>query len=74
MAGHPTQHVSVIKSKEEIMWTGGLPHISELPHQTGVPHLHVNRQLESRLRQTAYVSSKLTISQSRKYAEKRYAQ
>ena len=28
--------------KEEIIWTGGLPHLSGLPHLPGVPHLHVN--------------------------------
>ena len=27
----------------EIIWTGGLPHLSELPHLPGVPHPHVNR-------------------------------
>ena len=27
----------------EIIWTGGLPHLSGLPHLTGVSHLHVNR-------------------------------
>ena len=27
----------------EIIWTGGLPHLSLLPHLPGVPHLHVNR-------------------------------
>ena len=29
--------------KWEIVWQGGLPHLSELPHLPGVPHLHVNR-------------------------------
>ena len=33
--GSPTYHVNVIKLKEEIIWTGGLP------HQPGVPHLHI---------------------------------
>jgi len=27
----------------EIIWTGGLPHLSVLPHLPGVPHHHVNR-------------------------------
>ena len=40
VAGHPTYHVNVIKLKSEIIWTGGLPHLS------GVPHLSVNRPLE----------------------------
>ena len=29
--GHPTDHVNVIKLKWEIIWTGGLPHLSGLP-------------------------------------------
>ena len=45
LAGHPTYHVNVIKLKWEIIWTGGLPHLSGLPHLPGVPHLHVNRPL-----------------------------
>ena len=45
LAGHPTYHVDVIKLKWEILWTGGLPHLSGLPHLPGVPHLHVNRPL-----------------------------
>ena len=40
--GHPTYHVNMIKIKWEIIWTGGLPHLSGLPHLPGVPHLHVN--------------------------------
>ena len=43
MAGHPTNHVKVIKLKIKIIWTGGLPHLSGLPHLPGVPHLIVNR-------------------------------
>ena len=43
LAGHPTYHVNVIKLKWEIIWTGGLPHLSEFPHLPGVPHPHVNR-------------------------------
>ena len=43
LAGHPTYHVNVIKLNWEIVWTGGLPHISALPNLPGVPHLHVNR-------------------------------
>ena len=43
MAGHPTYHVNVIKSKREIIWTNRLPHLSGLPHLPGVLHLHVNR-------------------------------
>ena len=44
LTGHPTYHVNVInKLKWEIIWTVGLPHLSELPHLPGVPHLHVNR-------------------------------
>ena len=45
LAGHPTYHVNVIKLKWEIIWTGGLPHLSGLPHLPGVFHLHVNRLL-----------------------------
>ena len=30
-AGHSTYHVNVIKLKSEIMWTGGLPHLSGVP-------------------------------------------
>ena len=33
--------------KWEIIWTGGLPHLSGLPHLPGVPHLYVNRTLGS---------------------------
>ena len=44
---HPTHHVNVIKIKQEIIWTGRLPHFGELPHLPGVPHLHVNRPLLS---------------------------
>ena len=29
------------------MWTGGLPHLIELPHLPGVPHPHVNRPLRA---------------------------
>ena len=43
MAGHSTYPVNVIKLKWEIIWTGGLPHLSGLPHLPGVPHLLVNR-------------------------------
>ena len=45
LAGHLTYHVNVTKLKWEIIWTGGLPHLSGLPHLPGVPHLHVNRPL-----------------------------
>ena len=37
----------MITLKWEIIWTGGLPHLSRLPHLPGVPHLHVNRALGS---------------------------
>ena len=30
MAGHPTYHVNVIKLKWEIIWAGGLPHLSDI--------------------------------------------
>ena len=43
VAGHPTYHVNAIKLKCDIIWTGWLPHLSELPRPPGVPHLHVNR-------------------------------
>ena len=33
--GHPIYHVTVLKLKWEIIWTGGLPYLP------GVPHLHV---------------------------------
>ena len=42
LTGHPTYHVNVIKLKWEIIWTGGLPHLSGLPHLPGVSHLYVN--------------------------------
>ena len=45
MASHPTYHVNVIKLKQEIIWTGGLSHLSGLPHLPWVPHLHVNGPL-----------------------------
>ena len=40
---HPTYHVNAIKLKCDIIWTGWLPHLGELPRLPGVPHLHVNR-------------------------------
>ena len=49
-AGHPTYHANVIQVKWEIIWTGGLPHLSGLPHLPGVPLLHINRPLEIYLR------------------------
>ena len=42
LAGYPTYHVNVIKIKWEIIWKGGLPHLSGLPHLPGVLRLHVN--------------------------------
>ena len=45
-AGHPTYHVNVIKLKWQIIQTGGLPPLSELPHLPGVPHLHVKRPVD----------------------------
>ena len=41
----PIKHVNVIALKWEIIWTGGLPHLSGLLHLRGVLHLHVNRPL-----------------------------
>ena len=38
-----TYHVKVIKLKSEIIWTGGWPYLSRLPHLTGAPHLLINR-------------------------------
>ena len=63
LAGHPTYHVNVIKLKWEIIWTGGLPHLSELP-QLPIPHLHVHRPLDFHLTLTWYI---FHILQSRKY-------
>ena len=37
LKGDPTYHVNVIKLKWEIIWTGGLPHLSGLPFLPGVP-------------------------------------
>ena len=40
LKGDPTYHVNVIKLKWEIIWTGGLPHLSGLPgaiHSTKIP-------------------------------------
>ena len=46
LGGSP--HLSCkMRLKWEIIWTGGLPHLSELPHLPGVPHLHVNRPLSN---------------------------
>ena len=45
-AGHPPITVNVIKLIWQIIWTGGLHHLSELPPLTGVPHIHVNRPLD----------------------------
>ena len=45
LVGHPTYHVNVTKLKWENVWTGGLPHLSRLPHLPGLPQLHVNRPL-----------------------------
>ena len=42
---HLSHDVHMFKLKWEIIWTGGLPHLSQLPHLPGVPHLHVNRPL-----------------------------
>ena len=36
----------MIKLKWEIIWTGGLPHLSGLHHLSGVPHLRVNRPFD----------------------------
>ena len=35
-----------LSRKWEIIWTGGLPHLSGLPYLPGVPLLHVNRPLK----------------------------
>ena len=43
LAGYLTYHVNVIQLEREIIWTGGLSHLSGLPHLPVVPHLHVNR-------------------------------
>ena len=37
LKGHPTYHVNVIKLKWEIIWTGGLPHLSWLQKPTWGP-------------------------------------
>ena len=58
LAGHPTYHVNAIKLKWEIIWTGGLPHLSGLPHLPGVPHLHVNRPLVQRQNQNTTICFK----------------
>ena len=42
---HLSHDVHMFKLKWEIIWTGGLPHLSQLPHLPGVPHLLVNRPL-----------------------------
>ena len=46
MAGHSTYHVNAINLEWEIMSTGGLPHLSALPHLPGVPRPHVNKPLK----------------------------
>ena len=38
-----TYHVKVVKLEWEIIWTGGWPYLSRLPHLTGAPHLLINR-------------------------------
>ena len=60
--GSPTYHVNVIKLKWEIIWTGGLPHLSGLPHIPGVPHLHVNRPLVSSMAVLYHVSDLLQMA------------
>ena len=46
-ADQTTYHVNVIKLKWEIIWKGGLLHLSGITHQPGVPRLQVNRPLVS---------------------------
>ena len=42
LGGSPQISFKRHQIKMEIIWTGGLPHLSWLPHLPGVPHLHVN--------------------------------
>ena len=46
MAGHSTYHVNAINLEWEIMSTGGLPHLSALPHLPGVPRPQENKPLK----------------------------
>ena len=46
LKGDPTYHVKVIKLKWEIIWTGGLPHLSGLPFLPGVPFPPCNQALK----------------------------
>ena len=46
LAGHPTYHVNVIKLKWENIWTGGLPHLSRLPHLPGAPQPHADKKID----------------------------
>ena len=59
MAGHPTCHVNVIKLKREILWTGGLPDLSGLPHLPGLPP----RSCEQALNRTTVANAILLLSQ-----------
>ena len=45
----------------EIIWAGGLPHLSGLPHLPGVPHLHVNTPLALQRRRHFQVSKRSAL-------------
>ena len=45
----------------EIIWAGGLPHLSGLPHLPGVPHLHVNRPLALQRRRNFQVNKRSAL-------------
>ena len=45
----------------EIIWAGGLPHLSGLPHLPGVPYLHVNRPLALPRRRNFQVSKRSAL-------------
>ena len=53
----------MITLKWEIIWTGGLPHLSGLPHLPGVPHLHLNRALGSTRSQRDLAKSRRVLGE-----------
>ena len=67
MAGHLTYRVNVIKLKREIIWTGGLPHLSGLPHLPGVPRLRVNRPLDIKIKVDSSRAEMNTLQPSKPY-------
>ena len=58
--------VNVIKLELEVIWKGGLPHLSGLPYLHGVLRFHVKRPLEEWKKKEVYVRvarQKITMAQ-----------